>query len=41
MFIHSQEVIGFIRAALECSVYVAPLEPGLSYDEIVCVFRRS
>jgi hypothetical protein len=37
MFIHSQEVIGFIRAALECSVYVAPLEPGLSYDEIVAV----
>ena len=37
MFIHSQEVIAFINAALEGSVYVAPLKPGLSYDEIMVV----
>jgi hypothetical protein len=37
VFIHSQDVIAFVRAALECSVYVAPLDPGLSYDEILAV----
>jgi hypothetical protein len=30
-----QEVIRFIQAAMECSVYIAPTEPGLTYEEIV------
>lgn len=30
-----QEVIRFIQAALECSVYLSPKEPGLTYDEIL------
>lgn len=30
-----QEIDKFIRAALECSVYIAPLEPGLTCDELV------
>jgi hypothetical protein len=41
MAIASQEVVAFIRAALECSVYVAPLKPGLSYDELVEVSKRA
>jgi hypothetical protein len=32
--IQRQEVEKFVRAALECSVYVAPKEPGLTYDEL-------
>ena len=31
----NQELIAFLKAALECSVYVAPLEPGLTYDELI------
>jgi hypothetical protein len=38
--IPSQDVIAFLRAALECSVYVAPLEPGLTYDELIEVGKR-
>jgi len=35
-----QEVIQFIQAALECSVYVAPRERGLSREEVFEVSRR-
>lgn len=31
----NQEIISFLKAALECSVFVAPLEPGLTYDELI------
>jgi hypothetical protein len=41
MFIGSQEVIAFVRAALECSVYVTPLDPGLSVDELMEVGKRA
>ncbi len=41
MLIHLQEVIAFVRAALECSVYVAPSDPGLSYDEIMAVGKSA
>ena len=41
MVIPSQKVVAFIQAALECSIFVAPLEPGLSYDEIVEVSKRA
>lgn len=30
-----QQVAGFLTAALECSVYVSPMKPGLTYDELV------
>lgn len=33
-------VVAFVRAALECSVYVAPTEPGLTHPELVEVGRR-
>lgn len=29
-----QEVTGFLQVALECSIYLAPREPGLTHDEI-------
>jgi hypothetical protein len=37
----NQELISFLRAALECSVYVAPLEPGLTYEELLEVGKRA
>jgi hypothetical protein len=40
MSIASQEVVSFIRAALECSLFVAPLEPGLTHDEVMEVCKR-
>jgi len=36
-----QEVIKFIRAALECSIFLAPREPGLTYDEILEIGKRA
>lgn len=35
-----QRVIQFLKAALECSIYHAPTEPGLTYDELSEVGRR-
>jgi hypothetical protein len=35
-----QEVVAFIRAALECSIYHSPTQPGLTYDEIVEIGGR-
>jgi hypothetical protein len=35
-----QEVTGFVKAALECSVYVAPNDPGLTFEEILEVGKR-
>jgi len=37
----NQEIISFLKAALECSVFVAPLEPGLSYEELIEVGKRA
>jgi hypothetical protein len=36
-----QDVINFLNASLECSVYHAPKEPGLSYDEIQEIGKRA
>jgi hypothetical protein len=36
----NQEIINFLKAALECSVFLDPTSPGLSYDEILEVGRR-
>jgi hypothetical protein len=35
-----QDIITFLRAAIECSVLLDPLDPGLAYDEILEVGRR-
>jgi hypothetical protein len=32
---HMSPVAVFLRAALECSIYHAPTEPGLTYDELL------
>jgi hypothetical protein len=36
----NQEIINFLKAALECSIFLDPTSPGLSYDEILEVGRR-
>ena len=41
MVIVSQELVSFIRAAMECSIFVAPLEPGLTHDEVMEVCKRA
>ncbi len=33
-------VVAFVRAALECSIYLAPTEPGLTHAELVEIGRR-
>ena len=35
-----QQVVQFVQAALECSIYIAPKDPGLTYDEIIEVGKR-
>jgi hypothetical protein len=37
----NQEIISLLKAALECSVFINPTEPGLSYDEILEVGQRA
>jgi hypothetical protein len=39
--VHLQQVAAFLRAALECSVYVAPTDPGLSTSELFEVGKRA
>jgi hypothetical protein len=29
---HQQDLMRFLNAALECSIYHAPTDPGLTYD---------
>lgn len=38
---HLQQLTVFLRAALECSVYLAPTEPGLSQSELFEVGKRA
>jgi hypothetical protein len=38
--IRQQNVVEVVRAALECSVYLAPTAPGLAHDEVLEVGRR-
>jgi len=40
-FQERQSIIRFLRAALECSIYHAPTEPGLTYDELFEAGRRN
>src|SRR5712664_666000 len=37
----NQEIITFLKAALECSVFLDPTDPGLSYEEILEVGKRA
>ncbi len=37
----NREIISFLKAALECSVFVAPLEPGLTYEELIEIGKRA
>src|SRR5216683_6000438 len=39
-WIMNQEIITFLKAALECSVFLDPTDPGLSYEEILEIGRR-
>jgi hypothetical protein len=39
--ISHQPVATFLRAALECSIYHAPTEPGLTYDELLVAGDRA
>ena len=36
-----QEVTRFLKAALECSIYIEPSDPGLTYDELVEAAKRA
>lgn len=36
-----QQLIAFLKACLECSVYIAPTEPGLTYDELLEAGKRA
>jgi hypothetical protein len=36
----NQEIISLLKAALECSIYLNPTDPGLSYEEILEVGKR-
>jgi hypothetical protein len=37
----NQEIISFLKAALECSIYISPLDSGLTYDELVEIGQRA
>jgi len=38
---NEEQIVTFLQAALECSFYLAPTEPGLSYEEIYDVGSRA
>jgi hypothetical protein len=37
----NQEIINLLKAAVECSVFLSPTDPGLSYEEILEVGKRA
>lgn len=37
----NQEIISLLKAALECSVYVSPRDPGLTYEELAIIGTRA
>jgi hypothetical protein len=39
--ISHQPVTNFLRAALECSIYHAPTDPGLTYEELIVAGERA
>ncbi len=41
VLMHLQKITQFLEAALECSVYVAPKQPGLTYQELVEIGKQA
>jgi hypothetical protein len=37
----NQEIVSFLKTALECSVLVEPLDPGLTFDELIEIGNRA
>jgi hypothetical protein len=37
----NQEIVSFLRAVLECSIFIEPTDPGLTYQEILEVGQRA
>ena len=37
----NQEIVSLLKAALEASVYISPLDPGLTYQELTEVAKRT
>ncbi len=37
----NQELISFLKAALECSIFVAPQDAGLTYEELIEVGKKA
>lgn len=37
----NQEIINLLKTAVECSVFLSPTDPGLSYEEILEVGKRA
>ena len=37
----NQEIVSLLKAALECSVYVSPRDPGLTYEELAIIGTRA
>jgi hypothetical protein len=37
----NQEIVSLLKAALECSIYVSPTDPGLSYVELGEIATRA
>src|ERR1700691_3165408 len=37
----NQEIISLLKAALECSVYISPCDPGLTFQELAEVGKRA
>jgi hypothetical protein len=37
----NQELIAFLKSALECSIFVAPEDAGLTYEELTEVGKRA
>ena len=37
----NQEIVALLKAALECSIYVSPRDPGLTYQELAEIAKRA
>jgi hypothetical protein len=37
----NQEIISFLKAALECSVLINPVDPGLTSEELIEIGKRA
>ena len=39
--IPNQEITSLLKAAIECSIFISPTDPGLTYQELLEVGKRS